>query len=128
MIYINKIDENSYHKLRVCSELILKEIENFDYKEIVVFTDEVKIINLNLDYIFNFNGIKINYIVLPIDYKIKNKNELFQDTIILEIILHYELYKLNFINKTSYEKQHESGNFIEVKTKTYEPIIEGVIA
>ena len=128
MINLNNIDKNSYHIIQACFNLIKKETKNYKYKTIIVFTDEVEIIKNKLTYVFNLNNINVNnYTILPLYYKIRYENIVFEDTIIFEIIEYFGLYKLHFLDKTSYVKYNSSDDFIEVITKIYDYIIEGEI-
>ncbi len=127
MIHINKISETSLNKLKVCTRLIENEFLDNVYNEIVVFTDEVEIIRFNLKRILNICGIYINLQILPFSDKLNYKNKISENTIIFEIIECFGLYKLNFLDKTSYLKYNSSDDFIEVKTKIYDSIIEGEI-
>ncbi len=128
MINLNNIDKNSYHMIQACFNLIQEETKNYKYKKIIVFTDEVEIIKNKLNYVFNLNNINVNnYIILPLSYKIRYENIVFEDTIIFEIIEYFGLYKLHFLDKTSYVKYNSSDDFIEVITKIYDYIIEGEI-
>lgn len=128
MINLNNIDKNSYHIIQACFNLIQKETKNYKYKTIIVFTDEVEIVKNKLNYVFNLNNINVNnYIILPLSYKIRYKNIVFEDTIIFEMIECFGLYKLQFLDKTSYVKYNSADDFIEVKTKIYDYIIEGEI-
>ncbi len=128
MINLNNIDKNSYHIIQACFNLIQKETKNYKYKTIIVFTDEVEIIKNKLTYVFNLNNINVNnYTILPLSYKIRYENIVFEDTIIFEIIECFGLYKLHFLDKTSYVKYNSSDDFIEVITRIYDYIIEGEI-
>ena len=128
MINLNNIDKNSYHIIQACFNLIQKETKNYKYKTIIVFTDEVEIVKNKLTYVFNLNNINVNnYTILPLSYKIRYKNIVFEDTVIFEIIECFGLYKLQFLDKTSYVKYNSADDFIEVKTKIYDYIIEGEI-
>lgn len=128
MINLNNIDKNSYHIIQTCFNLIQKETKNYKYKTIIVFTDEVEIVKNKLTYVFNLNNINVNnYTILPLSYKIRYKNIVFEDTVIFEIIECFGLYKLQFLDKTSYVKYNSADDFIEVKTKIYDYIIEGEI-
>ena len=125
MINLNNIDKNSYHIIQACFNLIQKETKNYKYKTIIVFTDEVEIVKNKLTYVFNLNNINVNnYTILPLSYKIRYKNIVFEDTVIFEIIECFGLYKLQFLDKTSYVKYNSADDFIEVKTKIYDYIIE----
>lgn len=126
MIYINNLDETSYKKLQVCANLIEEKIENYNCKEIIVFTDEVEIIRDNLKKIFNICGICINIQILPFFDRIKYKDKISEDTIVLEIHELFNIYRIRYLNEISSITYNHYINFIEVRTKIYEPILDGV--
>ena len=126
MININQISETSLNKLKVCTRLIENQILDYGCNKIIVFTDEVEIIGNSLKRILNMYGIYINLYVLPFSDRVKYKDKISEDTIVLEIYELYNLYRVTFLNTTSYIDYNESDNFIEVRTKIYEPIFEGV--
>jgi len=126
MININELSETSLNKLKVCTRLIENQILDYGCNKIIVFTDEVEIIGNSLKRILNMCGIYINLYVLPFPDRVKYKDKISEDTIVLEILELFNLYSVTFLNATSYIDYNESDNFIEVRTKIYEPMFDGV--
>lgn len=126
MININELSETSLNKLKVCTRLIENQILDYGCNKIIVFTDEVEIIGNSLKRILNMCGIYINLYVLPFPDREKYKDKISEDTIVLEIFELFNLYRVTFLNATSYIVYNESDKFIEVRTKIYESIFEGV--
>lgn len=126
MININELSETSLNKLKVCTRLIENQILDYGCNKIIFFTDEVEIIGNSLKRILNMCGIYINLYVLPFSDRVKYKDKISEDTIVLEIFDLFNLYRITFLNTTSYIIYNESDKFIEVRTKIYEPIFDGV--
>lgn len=128
MIHIDNISKESFNQLKVCIKLIKEETRNKPYKKVIVFTDDVKTINDNLNSILNLNNINIQLQVVPINYKEQFIGKILRDTIVLEIQMLFNLFRVDFKEKTSYIKYNNFEKLMEVKTKIYEPIIEGDIS
>lgn len=127
MIHINNISEETFNKLKICSKLIKEESKNKPLNEVIVFTDDVKTIKHNLEYIFDLNNINIKLQVVPTSYKENYMGKILDTTAILDIQILFNLFRLDFVDKTSYIKYDPYDKLMEVRTKIYESIIEGEI-